>query len=145
MAKDDPNRRSKISWPRESTSHANQLSKVFKDNLTTIAETFAGHERVDHVSRKHIDESFAALARMGLHGKRWWQRSDTWTGCGAFLFGISFSMPDICGALGGFACWNEKSVSTLSVIALVVFAIFGAGLFLWARHHGSLPKKPGTA
>jgi len=72
-------------WPCETSTYANRVAEELKDRLKTIAETFAEHERVDTVSKKHVDDSFTALARIGLQSPRWFQRSDTWTAAGAFF------------------------------------------------------------
>lgn len=136
--------KSAVTWPREAKAHANEATNQFKSHLTSVAEAFAGHERADFVSKKHVDESFAALSRMGLQSKRWWQRSDTWTACGAFMFAISFSMPDVCVAAGNYFSWTDKTVGVMSVILFAVTMTLGACLYFWARHHGSLPKKPGA-
>ena len=134
-----------VKWPKETSGYANTVGDAFKSNLKSVAETFAKHERVDQVSKKHVDESFAALSRLGLHSKRWWQRSDTWTAFGAFLFAISFSVPDVCSAFCSFLGINQDRTNVVSVSLLIVFALAGIALFFWAMHRGSLPKKPGAA
>ncbi|MFC1757218.1 hypothetical protein ACFL2H_00415 [Planctomycetota bacterium] len=134
-----------VKWPRDTSTYANSVGDNFKSNLKQVAATFATHERVDSVSKKHVDESYSALSRMGLRSKRWCERSDTWTGLGAFGVGISFSMPDLIGAIGNSATWSETAIHFGSVSAFAVCLFLSLGLFFWALHRGSLPKKNGTA
>jgi len=132
-------------WARETKGYRNRVAEAFKSHLTDVAERFADHERVDSVSKKHIDEAFAALARLGLQSKTFWQRSDTWTAFGALLFGISFSMPDVCGPVCDLFRIPTGVANVASISLLVIFMGLGMALYFWARHHGSLPKRPGSA
>lgn len=139
-----PTENSTPSWPRATSTYANQVADRFKADLRAIAETFARHEKQDSLSRKHVDEAFLALARLGLHSKTFWQRSDTWTGLGTFLVGIAFSVPDGVAAVGGFAEISENSQKTLSLLGAVSLGIVGAIIAFWARYRGSLPSKRGA-
>jgi cytochrome c biogenesis protein CcdA len=134
-----------VRWPRDTSAHANKLGDDFKTHLKAVAEVFARHERVDSVSRRHVDEAFAALARLGLQSKRWWQRSDSWTAVGAFLIGVSFSIPDACSALSRFLGWNEELANAASVPLMFATMALGIVIGIVAIHRGSVPRKPGTA
>lgn len=134
----------KAKWAQVTRAYAKATSEDFHESLKSVAESFADHERLDSVSNKHVDESFLALARLGLHCKRWWQRSDTWTGFGAFLVGLSFSMPDLCQSLCSTFDLPEKTASVAATSSMITVFSLGAGLFFWAKHHGSLPKKRGA-
>lgn len=131
-------------WRREMKGYANGIAENFKANLKQIAETFADHEKIDSVSTKHLDEAFSALSRLGLHSKRWWQRSDTWTAFGALLVGVSFSAPDIVSLVCSLFGYKKPTSDTWSFILFVILLICGTCLYFWARHHGSLPKKRGA-
>lgn len=136
--------REKATWPRDTTKHANAVGTDFKDNLKGVAQHFADHEQVDSVSRKHVDAAFSALSLLGLRTKGFWQRSDTWTALGGFLFGFAFAMPDACTLVGDFFGATEDDTNTVATILLIVLAVLGALIFFWSRYRGSLPSKPGT-
>ena len=124
-------------WPRDTGTYANQSADNFKRRLKSVAENFADHERVDSVSKKHVDDSFFALARIGLQSPEWYQRSDTWTAVGAFLIGTSFSMPDLCAVLFS----DEKYQSICSIVFWIFLLAGGLGILIWAKMAGSLPRK----
>lgn len=123
-------------WPRDTSAYANETSEAFKDSLKGIAESFANHERVDSVSKKHVDDSFFALARVGLQRPKWWQRSDTWTAFGAFLVGVSFSMPDLCSV----AVKEGPYRDVCSVVFLMVLLALGSCIVVLAKASGAIPR-----
>jgi hypothetical protein len=123
-------------WPRETSAYANDTSEGFKDSLKGVAESFANHERVDSVSKKHVDDSFFALARVGLQRPKWYHRSDTWTALGAFLVGISFSMPDVCSVTFEEGPYRD----TCSVVLLVALLAIGSCLVVLGKASGSIPR-----
>lgn len=123
-------------WPRETSAHANQMADRFKDRLKGIAESFADHEGVDSVSKKHVDDSYFALARIGLEKPTWYQRSDTWSAFGALLVGASLSMPDVCSVFIA----DEDYRNACSSVSLVAALVAGCGLVIWAKMSGSIPR-----
>ena len=123
-------------WPRETSAYANETAEGFKDSLKGVAESFATHERVDSVSKKLVDDSFFAVARVGLLRPEWYHRSDTWTALGAFLVGISFSMPDLCSVAVEAGPYRDAC----SVVLLVVLLAIGSCLVVLAKAFGAIPR-----
>lgn len=128
-----------IRWPKDAKDHAKELADAFAGNLRTVSEAFASHDRVDSISKKHVDESHAALAAAGLNSKVWWKRSDTWTAVGAFLVGVSFSIPDLCSAFLGAMNAADGVKNAASVTGFVILAVSGIAIIAWAKYQSSLP------
>jgi hypothetical protein len=81
-------------WPRPTSTRLNQRAEEFKANLKAVAESLANHDQVDSVSTRHVDQSFSALARVGLTCRKFYRRAEFETACGGILIGAAFASHD---------------------------------------------------
>ena len=122
-------------WPTETTQRLNQWSKQFKSNLFTVAESFAKHEGAEAVLVRHVDEAHGAFARLGLTNRRWYERTEFWTGIGGLLIGLAFALPDLLAAF-----MNDSAKRTgVTIGAIVVMGLIGIFFYAFAWARGSLP------
>ena len=131
MAKEKP------TWPLPSTSHATRLSDGFKQDLKDVASTLASHDRVDQVSKKHVDDAFNILSQVGLRRVPWWKRPELETGVGAFFIGAALACPDVLPVF-----FPQTWLSKQGVTAGAVAACFVVGSILSMRgwYRGRLPR-----
>ena len=124
-------------WPKETTQRLNQFSDQFKSNLKTVAESFAKHETAEAVLVRHVEEAHAALARLGLSSRRWYERTEFWTGIGGLLIGLAFALPDL---LAAFMDDSAKRTG-VTIGAIVVMVLVGVFFYIFAWARGSLPRQ----
>lgn len=124
-------------WPTETTQRLNQLCELFKSNLKTVAESFAKHENAEAVLVRHVEEAYAALARLGLTSRRWYERTEFWTGIGGLLIGLAFALPDL---LAAFMDDSAKRTG-VTIGAIVVMGLIGIFFYAFAWARGSLPRQ----
>ncbi len=128
----------KVTWGRPVATYTNGVADDFKEDLRSVAEAMANHDRVQHVSEKHVNEAFAALARSGMNCKPFYLRADFWTGMGGLLVGLSFSIPDAIGATAkGMKMPQLENASFPSMITVMTVGIM---LFFWSIYSNSVPR-----
>jgi hypothetical protein len=113
-------------WPRPTSTRLNQRAEEFKANLKAVAESLANHDQVDSVSTRHVDQSFSALARVGLTCRKFYRRAEFETACGGILIGAAFASHD-CVEL----CVGELRPIHYGYIAGIAIPMFVIGFFLW--------------
>lgn len=129
---------SKVIWGRAVSTYTNGVAEDFKEDLRSVAEAMANHDRVQHVSEKHVNEAFGALARAGLNCKPFYVRADFWAGIGGLLTGISFSVPDALSATA--TGMKTPSIANLSFPLMVIVLAMGIMLFCWSIYSNSVPR-----
>lgn len=128
-------------WPKPTSQHANSTSDQYKQNLRAVAEAFAEQERVDSVSKKHVDDAHSALARVGLNTKPFFFRGEFWTAFAGFCLGASISMPDLTGAVVSSVGGSEELKASSAVAGFVLLVIIGFGVYLFTLIQNSLPTE----
>ncbi|MEK6236200.1 MAG: hypothetical protein N2C14_15955 [Planctomycetales bacterium] len=54
-------------------------------------------------------------------------------------------MPSACGIGMTFFGFQQTAINAASFISMSVLALAGGMLFFWAKYHGGVPKKRGSA
>lgn len=125
-------------WPTRSSARANKLVEDFKMHLRAVADNLAKHDRVDSISEKHVDEAYAALARLGLTSRPWYRRPDFETAVGAVLIGGASALPDWVALFA-----PESLKNALSAGGVVALLVIGASLTAHGWIRASVAKPPG--
>lgn len=123
-----------LKWDPGANGRKRDLVRAFQENLTDVAQCFAGHEQAASVSTRHVDEAFTGIARLGLTQRPFLDRPESYITVGSGMAGFSFAIPDGVGAL--FSGNAPPGVASGGMIAC-----FAIGLILAAMgiHRARIP------
>jgi hypothetical protein len=121
-------------WSKPANARVNELHKVFKEDLRTIAGCLARHDKAVSVSPSHVHRAFESLANAGLARRRWIDRPDAETAIGGTFVGGAFAAPDAVNTL-----FDPSSHPGIAAGALIASFVIGTFLVIHGTFRAKLP------
>lgn len=119
-------------WPDEATAQLDRYVSDYTDNVHHIAERLARQEHAEYVLGRHVDESFEAIARLGIRRVPFYKRAEFEIGVGSFFVGAALAFPDV---LPVFFSGSWLRSSGMTIACVITCFLIGAMITMhgWYR------------